>query len=153
MNNGAACSTGLRAAAVLCLLGLVSVAFGAAPGGSIAAADDYTVLAKPGQKVPLGEDRYFVYGFTEAPKLGTAIMKVEIFSRDGRRDTSFLVKGDVDMPSMRGAHSTGNKAFSLSAKGVYLLPVSLVMPGEWEFRFTFEQNGKTVLRGAYLFSV
>jgi hypothetical protein len=114
---------------------------------------DYQLLLKQGEKVPIGATHYFTYGFTKPPKLGTAIMRVEIFTRDGARDTSFVVKGDADMPSMRGAHSTGDKDFSLSAKGVYLLPVRLVMPGDWEVMFTFIKNGKKVLRGAYLFDL
>jgi hypothetical protein len=76
-------------------------------------------------------------------------MRVEIFSREGVRDTSFAVKGDADMPSMRGAHSSGDHDFALSAKGVYLLPVRLVMAGDWEVCFSFLKDGKTVLRGAY----
>lgn len=114
---------------------------------------EYQNLAKPGKKIPLGSDYYFTYGFDKPPKLGTAIMRVEIFDRAGKPDRSFVVKGDVDMPSMRGAHSSGDKNFSLSSKGVYLLPVRLVMPGDWEFRFTFVKNGKQVLRGAYLFDL
>ena len=111
------------------------------------------VLAKPGQKTPLGSDHYFTYGFTKPPKIGTTIMKVEIFTNDGRQDTSFVVKGDADMPSMRGAHAEGEKKFSLSKKGVYLLPVRLVMLGDWEVSFTFTQNDKTVLRGLHLFDL
>ena len=80
-------------------------------------------------------------------------MKVEIFRRDGKPDTSFVVKGDVDMPSMRGAHSAGEKEFTLSKKGAYLFPASIVMPGDWEFRFTFEKDGKVVFRGAHEFEV
>lgn len=114
---------------------------------------DYAKLPKPGEKVSLGADHYFTYGFDRQPKMGQVVMKVEIFTRDGKRDTSFTVKGDMDMPSMRGAHSTGEKAFSKSNKGYYLLPASIVMPGDWEFRFTFEKDGKTVLLGAYLFDV
>ena len=114
---------------------------------------EYQSLPKPGGKVPLGAGHYFTYGFDKAPKIGTAIMRVEVFTRDGSRDTSFTVKGDADMPSMRGVHSSGNKDFALSAKGVYLLPVRLVMPGDWEIRFTFVKNGKTILRGAYLFDL
>jgi len=113
----------------------------------------YKTLPKPGEKVSLDADHYFTYGFDRQPKLGAAIMRVEIYSRDGKRDTSYVVKGDADMPSMRGAHSTGDKAFSLSKKGVYLLPVQLVMPGDWEVRLTFEKNGKPVFRGAYLFDI
>jgi hypothetical protein len=82
-----------------------------------------------------------------------AIMRVEIFTRAGKRDTSFIVKGDSDMPSMRGAHSAGEKEFSLSAKEVYLLPVRLVMPGDWEVTFSFVRKEKVVFRGAYLFDI
>lgn len=113
----------------------------------------YQKLPKPGEKIPLNTDYYFTYGFEKPPKLGVAIMRVEIFNRDGKRDTSFVVKGDADMPSMRGAHSSGDKDFSLSAKGLYLLPVRLVMPGDWEIRLTFMKNEKNLFRGAYLFDL
>jgi hypothetical protein len=114
---------------------------------------DYKLFQKPGEKIPLGPNHYFIYGFTKPPKLGTTIMRVEIFNRDGGHDTSFVVKGDADMPSMRGAHTAGDKDFSISAKGIYLLPVRLVMPGDWEVSFTFIKEGKTVLRGVYLFDL
>jgi hypothetical protein len=113
----------------------------------------YQALPKPGSRVPLGKGHTFTFAFVKQPKLGNAIMRVEIFTLDGQPDRSFSVKGDVDMPSMRGAHSSGSRPFALSAKGVYLLPVQLVMPGDWEFRFTFEKNGETVFRGAYLFDL
>ena len=113
----------------------------------------FKLMAKPGEKIMLGNDHYFKYGFDKPPKLGVAFMKVEIFSSDGKRDTSFIVKGDADMPSMRGAHAAGEKEFSLSNKGAYLLPVRLVMPGDWEVTFTFGKNGKTVFRGVYLFDL
>lgn len=116
-----------------------------------AAPADLPPFPKPGEKIPLGAGHYFVYGFDKPPKIGTRIMRVEIFSRDGAPDTSFAVRGDADMPSMRGAHSTGEKDFALSAKGVYLMPVQLVMPGDWEVRIVFLKDGKTVLRGVYLF--
>lgn len=133
------------------LLAAVLLFLGAAL--SPAAQTVYQALPKPGAKVPIDASHYFIYGFDKPPKIGMAIMRVEVFTRDGKRDTSFVVKGDADMPSMRGAHSTGDKDFSLSAKGVYLLPVRLVMPGDWEIRFTFVKDGKVVFRGAYLFDI
>jgi hypothetical protein len=153
MKTGSASSTVSRLAVAVCLLAIGTMAVGVEAADQAVSAEDYKALPKAGEKVPLGPDGYFVYGFDKPPKLGTAIMRVEIFTRDGRRDTTFDVKGDADMPSMRGAHSTGDKKFSLSARGVYLLPVPLVMPGGWEFRFTFEKNGKAVLRGAYRFDL
>jgi hypothetical protein len=113
----------------------------------------YASLPQPGKHIALDADHYFIYGFDKPPKLGTRIMKVEIFNRDGKRDTSFVVKGDADMPSMRGAHSTGDKEFSLSAKGAYLLPVRLVMPGDWEIRLTLQKKEAVIFRGAYLFDL
>lgn len=138
---------------ILCLAGPGFLSNGSNAACQAAQADDSRPLPKPGEKVPLDAEHYFVYGFDKAPKLGTAIMKLEIFARDGSRDTSFVVKGDVDMPSMRGAHGTGDKQFSVSKKGVYLLPVPIAMPGEWEFKFTFEKDGKAVFHGAYRFEV
>jgi hypothetical protein len=134
------------------LLGLAAPSPASAPPVSVEA-KDFQPLPKAGDKVSLDADTYFVFGFTQPPKLGTAIMRVDVFHLDGRRDTTFMVTGDVDMPSMRGAHTRGNKPFALSAKGQYLLPVPLVMPGEWEFRFTFEKQGKPRFRGAYLFNL
>ncbi|MBJ6727411.1 hypothetical protein [Geomesophilobacter sediminis] len=116
-------------------------------------ANAYRTLPKPGERVTLDAGHYFTYGFDKRPKMGTCIMRVEIFTRDGKRDTSYTVIGDVDMPSMRGAHSTGGQKFSLSNKGVYLLPVNIAMPGDWEVRFTFTKSGKTVLKGIYLFDM
>jgi hypothetical protein len=113
----------------------------------------YQPLLKPGEKISLDANTYFTYGFTKRPKLGLPIMKVEVFNRDGKRDTSYIVSADADMPSMRGAHSTGYKVFSISARGLYLLPVSISMPGDWEIKFTFVKKGKEVFRGAYLFSI
>jgi hypothetical protein len=113
----------------------------------------YQQLPKPGERVPLDGSSYFTYGFSKSPKVGTSIMRVEIFSKDGKRDTSFSIKGDADMPSMRGAHSAGEQDFTLSNKGVFLLPVHLAMPGDWEVRLRFLKNGKTVLRGSYLFDL
>lgn len=137
----------LRAAALSIALGTALPVCAAAPAAVP------PQVARPGQKIPLGAGHYFTYGFTAPPKLGSAIMRVEIFTRNGERDTSFAVKGDVDMPSMRGAHSSGPKPFALSAKGVYLLPVSLVMPGGWEFTFAFERDGKPVFTGVHLFEI
>jgi hypothetical protein len=113
----------------------------------------YRPLPKPGERIPLQAGGYFTYGFSKPPKLGTCIMRVEIFTRDGKPDTSFTVKGDADMPSMRGAHSSGDQNFAVSAKGVYLLPVRLAMPGDWEIRLSFAKEGKLVLRGSYPFDL
>jgi hypothetical protein len=52
-----------------------------------------------------------------------------------------------------GAHETGDKSFSLSNKGDYLLPINIVMPGDWEIRLTVSKEGKVIFRGRYNFNV
>jgi hypothetical protein len=85
--------------------------------------------------------------------MGTVIMKVEVYAPDGKKDTSLEVLADSGMPSMRGAHETGDKSFKLSNKGEYLLPIDIVMPGDWEIRLTVKKDGKVMFRGRYNFDV
>jgi hypothetical protein len=113
----------------------------------------FVPMANPGNKVPIGNGYYLIYGFDKKPKMGTVIMKVEAFNTDGKKDTTFEMKADAGMPSMGGAHETGDKAFALSNKGDYLLPINIVMPGDWEIRFTVSKEGKVIFRGRYNFNV
>ena len=113
----------------------------------------YPSMPGPGKKVPVGSDYYFIYGFDKKPKLGTLIMKVEIFTKEGKKDTSFEVKADAGMPSMKGAHETGDRSFKLSKKGDFLLPINIVMPGDWEIRLTLFKEGKVIFRGSYQFDI
>jgi len=110
-------------------------------------------MPAPGKKVPIGNNFYLIYGFNEKPKMGTMIMKVEVFTTDGKKDTSLEVLGDSGMPSMRGAHETGNQPFKLSKKGDYLLPVNIVMPGDWEIRLMIRKDGQVIFRGSHKFDV
>ena len=110
-------------------------------------------MPDPGKKVPFGNDYYLIYGFDKRPKLGTVIIKVEIFDNAGKKDTSLQVKADAGMPSMRGAHDTGDQAFTLSKKGDYLLPINIVMPGDWEIKLTVIKNGNPIFLGRYNFDI
>ncbi len=151
----------LGAVSLLCLPPYADSQHGhkANPGGagSIALAAEtppnYPVMPGPGKMVPMGSDYYLIYGFDKKPKLGTVIMKVEIFNKDGKKDTSFDVIGDSGMPSMKGAHESGDQSFKLSQKGDYLLPISIVMPGGWEVRLTLSKAGKVIFRGSHQFDV
>ncbi|OGW40118.1 MAG: hypothetical protein A2X58_02915 [Nitrospirae bacterium GWC2_56_14] len=116
-------------------------------------APQYPSMQSPGKKVSIDKDHYLIYGFDKKPKLGTVIMKLEIYTQDGKKDTSFEVLGDSGMPSMKGAHETGEQLFRLSNKGAYLLPVNIVMPGDWEIRITIKKGGKVVFRGSHQFDV
>jgi hypothetical protein len=110
------------------------------------------VLLIEGKTYPLDEGLSFVFGFDRKPQLGTLIVRVQVFSKEGRQDTSLTITGNADMPSMRGAHSTGVRPFQLNRKGDYLLPVSVVMPGVWEVNITFNRQGKPIFKGNIRFS-
>jgi hypothetical protein len=114
---------------------------------------DYLVMPGPGKKVQLEDGNYLIYKFDKQPKLGTVIIKVEVFDSKDKKDTSMEITGDAGMPSMRGAHDTGDRPFALSHKGAYLLPVNIVMPGEWEIKLTIKKAGKVIFRGSHRFDV
>lgn len=110
-------------------------------------------LAASGKKNVLPGGLYFTWEFDRAPKMGTAILKVRVFDVKGEQVTPFDVTGRSDMPSMRGAHDSGDVKFKLNKKGDYLLPVNIVMPGDWEVILTFLGKDTVVFRGRILFDV
>lgn len=110
-------------------------------------------LPKAGKKCWIGEVNYFTWEFDKTPKMGTAILIVKLYDRDGKRVSDLEISGRSDMPSMRGAHDSGEVAFKRNRAGDYLLPVNVVMPGDWEVRLTFSRNGIVVFRGRITFDV
>jgi YtkA-like protein len=124
-----------------------------AGGTGTGQAPAFVAMPAPGKKVPIGNGAYLIYGFDKKPKMGTAIMKVAVYTPAGKPDTSLELLADSGMPSMRGAHETGDQPFKLSRKGEYLLPVNIMMPGEWEIRLTIKKGGKVIFRGSHKFDV
>ena len=101
---------------------------------------EYKELPRPGKKCPLDEDFYFIYEFTTKPRMGMAILRVQIFDQSGNQSAPFKILGRYDMPSMAGAHDSGDQELKLNKKNDYLLPVNIVMPGEWEVKLTFRRG-------------
>ncbi len=110
-------------------------------------------LGKTGRKIRIGETHSFTWAFDKTPKMGTAILKVQLFDKSGKRMTDLAITGRSDMPSMRGAHDSGEVDFKLNRAGDYLLPVDIVMPGDWEVLLTFRKDGEVVFRGRIAFDV
>jgi hypothetical protein len=123
------------------------------PGGAIVLEPVYNDLPGAGKKCWIGEAYYFKWKFDKKPKLGTAILIVQLFDQKGARITSLDVVGMSDMPSMMGAHDSGEVPFKLNKKGDYLLPVNVVMPGEWEVKLVFMKGKEPVFRGRITFKV
>jgi hypothetical protein len=127
-----------------------------APGlvsGNQAAEPVFQDLAKSGKKCWIGEVNYFTWEFDKSPKMGTSILIIKLHDKDGKRISDLAVTGRSDMPSMRGAHDSGDVAFKTNRAGDYLMPVSVVMPGDWEVRLTFSRNGIVIFRGRITFNV
>ena len=126
---------------------------GAAASDTASKEPVYTDLPGAGKKCWIGEDMYFTYKFDKKPKMGTAILIVQVFEKGGTRVTNLSIVGAYDMPSMRGAHPSGDVPFKLNTKGDYLLPVNVVMPGDWEVLLVFSKEGAVVYRGRISFGV
>ncbi len=112
----------------------------------------FVAMPGPGENVPLGNGKYLIYGFVKTPKMGPAIMKIQVFDKNGERDRSVTITADSgmpDMPSMGTDHAT----CMLNKKGDYLVPINITMPGDWEVRLTVSQDGTVVYRGSYRFNV
>jgi hypothetical protein len=110
-------------------------------------------LPKSGKKCWIGEVNYFIWEFDRTPKMGTAILIVKLYDKDGKQVSDLAITGRSDMPSMRGAHDSGEVAFKTNKAGNYLLPVNIVMPGDWEVQLTFTRNGIVIFRGRITFDV
>lgn len=126
---------------------------GLSPSGPRAQEPEFKDLPKAGKKCWIGEVYYFLYEFDKTPKMGTAILKVQLFDKDGKQVTDLDITGQSGMPSMRGAHDSGEVAFKLNKKGDYLLPVNVVMPGDWEVLLTFSRTKIVLFRGRLTFNV
>ncbi len=123
---------------------------GLTPGGQEPVFQD---LPKSGRKCWIGEVNYFTWEFDKTPKMGMAVLIVKLYDKDGRRVSDLAITGRSDMPSMRGGHDSGEVAFKTNKAGDYLLPVNVVMPGDWEVLLTFSRNGIVIFRGRLAFDV
>jgi YtkA-like len=126
---------------------------GLSPSGSKAQEAEFKDLPTAGKKCWIGEVYYFLYEFDKTPKMGMAILKVQLFDKDGKQVTDLDITGQSGMPSMKGAYSSEEVAFKLNKKGDYLLPVNVTMPGDWEVLLTFSRTKIVLFRGRVAFSV
>lgn len=121
--------------------------------GVLDAAEDFETMPGPGKKAQIGKDYTAVYSFDKKPQMGMVIMRLEVYDKEGNKDSSLQITGDLDMPTMKGAHGTGLKPFQLNKKGDYLLALSLMMPGEWEVQLVFMKDNVVIYRGSIRFNV
>lgn len=121
----------------------------AQPAAQAAAAG---VLPAQGERAFLSDGGWLVWRFAEKPKLGTPIVKVQVFDKAGTVTTVYEVIGEYGMPSMR-YHDSGPVKFQLNKKGDYLLPVNIVMAGEWELKIRVLKGKEKIYEGAVPFTI
>lgn len=116
---------------------------------SMAAAKPYitsslnkVVNATENDKNWLGTDYYFIYKLNQRPQIGTIILKVQIFDKNDHKVTPFKLTGFKSMSTMGGMQDAGAQTFQMNKKNDYLLPIDLVMPGDWQTKLVF-YKGKT----------
>lgn len=141
---------------ILPLLALLAACGGKEPSQGLPAAPAAQagrgLLAAEGEKNMLPDGGWFIWNFSEKPKLGTIVVKARLFDKTGAPVKDCEITGESGMPSMH-AHDSGKVGFQLNRKGDYLLPVSIVMPGEWQVTIRLNRNGKEIYAGKVLFSV
>ena len=111
------------------------------------------LLPDAGDKCPIGNDYYFTYSFDKKPQIGTIILKIELYNKEGQRDSGLKIIGDSGMPSMKGHHDSGDVVVQLNKKGDYLLPVNVVMPGDWEIKLKFQKGDQIIYKGSIRFDI
>jgi hypothetical protein len=112
----------------------------------------FVTLAGYDKKCWIGQDYYFTYKFDKKPKMGMLVLKVKLFDKNGKKEKSLVITGRSGMPSMSGAHDF-EQPFKQNKLGEYLLPVNIVMPGEWEIKMTFSKDKKPFYFGMFRFNV
>ena len=112
-----------------------------------------TVLPGEGRACELPGGMHFTYRFASRPQMGTVVLKLQVFNADGSRATNLKITGRSGMPSMKGAHDSGERPFQLNRKGDYLLPVDIAMPGEWEVLLSFRKGARPIYRGTIRFEI
>lgn len=115
-----------------------------------AGTEEVFIALKGEGKTHVINDMYsFTYEFNKKPKMGTYILKIKLETKDPAKLKNIVIFGDAGMPSMKGAHDTGDVEFKLNNKGEYLLPINFVMPGDWEVRIKFKENGACIYKGSF----
>ena len=87
-----------------------------------------------------GNEYFLKYEWPEKPKVGSYTLKVNLTDKAGKTVENADIAVSYDMPSMRGAHAT-TEIMKQNSKGDYLLPIHLVMPGDWEIIISAEKDG------------
>jgi hypothetical protein len=89
-------------------------------------------LTKAKQLIPLSENYFISYEWNKRPKIGNYILAVQVYDSNKKPINNVEITADAYMPSMKGAHDTGDVAMKMNKKEKYVIPVHFMMLGDWE---------------------
>jgi hypothetical protein len=92
----------------------------------------------------ISDDYYVKYTWQKKPKIGTTLLFMEVYSKTDKIVKDLNITANAYMPSMRGAHDTGDLPMKLNKKGKYVIDVNFMMAGAWELDINFTRTGKPV---------
>jgi hypothetical protein len=110
-------------------------------------------VLKSGERFTVSEGITGEWEFSQKPQIGMVIVKIQLFDKNDVKISSLSITGDSGMPSMPGSHDTGDVAFKLNKAKNYLLPVNVVMPGDWAVKLIFSEGETILLRAVIRFDV
>jgi len=133
--------------ASLVLLPILGVHCGNCPGASTAEAKSTSGSSKapvlqPKKSLAIYDNHTVSFKWDKSPKIGTHILYVTVKDKKDRVSDDFSVTANAYMPSMRGAHDTGNKPMKLNKQKQYAIPVYFMMLGDWEIELQFSKGGQ-----------
>jgi len=103
---------------------------------------DKQVIAAPKKTHWISTNYYITYEWNKKPKIGHFVLLVRAFDKDKKPVTNLDFTADAYMPSMKGAHDTGDVKMQLNRKNQYAVPVHFMMLGDWEIHIKASLNGK-----------
>jgi len=113
----------------------------------------YSNLPKAGKSVKLPDGNEFTWEFNNKVKLGPNVLSVSINDQKNLNLKNYTVKANLDMPSMKGAHSSGSKKLNLNKKNNFVGPYDFVMRGDWEICIEIFYNDKPIYKGKYIYNI
>jgi hypothetical protein len=111
------------------------------------------IFGKPRAKNWISNETYFTYEFSKRPAIGMTVVKIKVFDKTNKRTNDYAIVGVSGMPSMGNAHDSTETTFKQNKKGDYLMPVNIVMLGEWEVRLKFLKDKNEIFSGTIRFNV
>lgn len=99
-------------------------------------------ILHPKKSLGLYDNHTVSFQWDKSPNIGNRVLFVNIRDKKNRLSDDFTVTANAYMPSMRGAHDTGDKPLKLNKKNQYAIPVHFMMLGGWEIELKFSKDGK-----------